>query len=482
MEFFSRKNLEKATKKQGANAPDAGADSPGSSTLKQRKQYPKGVSVKEVALHNKPNDCWLIMDGKVYDVSNWVEKHQGGEILLSYAGMDATDVFNVFHAETTNQLLKGFYIGDVTDQQLSEVTLEHRRLLKKLKQSNLYSSSKLYYIYKVMTNVSLVSISAALVMGCEAGWCHILASFFLALFWQQYGWLSHDFLHHQVFQDRKWNNFMGYVLGNLAQGFSVSWWKAKHNLHHAVPNVQNYDPDIDTMPFLAWSEKVIEGELDGLPHVLIQYQYLFYLPLLAAARLSWVIQSILYAMYSPNVRSDFTRRVEVSTLCAHYVWVLFLAVGGLGIVKGILFILLSQAFAGLLLASAFSLNHNGMIILDPSSQNSMEFNKLQIVTARDVRGGPLNFFHWFMGGLDMQIEHHLFPTIPRHNLRQVQSEIEPLCKKYNILYHQTGFWNGTKELFSKLYSVAQTQNLDQQSGPNKKSNKKIERDERMMGQ
>jgi fatty acid desaturase len=415
-------------------------------------------------------------------VSNWIEKHPGGEIILSYAGMDATDVFDAFHAETSNNLLKGFYIGQVTDQKLSEVTLEHRRIRKKLKQSNLYQSSKLFYVYKVLTNLTLVSISAAFVLGFDSVWAHVLGAFFLALFWQQCGWLSHDFLHHQVFQDRKWNNFMGYFLGNICQGFSVSWWKAKHNLHHAVPNVQNYDPDIDTMPFLAWSEKVIEGELTGLPQILIQYQYIFYLPLLSAARLSWVIQSLLYPAFSQKIRHDSTRKLEVSTLFVHYIWVSLLAFGGLGLLQGIAFILLSQAFAGLLLATAFSLNHNGMVILDANAQNTMEFNKLQIVTARDVRGGPMNFFHWFMGGLDMQIEHHLFPTIPRHNLRQVQGEIEAMCKKHNIQYHQTGFWSGTKELFQRLYGVAQTQQNENENGKKSNTHKKMQQDERMKGQ
>jgi cytochrome b involved in lipid metabolism len=480
LEFFSRQTLENAKK---ADAQSAQAGENPSTPLKQRKTvHQGGLSMKDIALHNKPNDCWLIIDGKVYDVSNWIDKHPGGEILLSYAGMDATDVFDAFHAESTYSLLKGFYIGDVIDQKLSEVTLEHRRLRKKLKQTNFYHASKLYYVYKVLTNLSLVSISAALVMGFESRLVHLLAAFFLALFWQQCGWLSHDFLHHQVFSNRQWNNFMGYILGNVAQGFSVSWWKAKHNLHHAVPNVKNYDPDIDTMPFLAWSEKLIEGELEGLPHILIQYQYIFYLPLLSAARLSWLIQSLLYPLFSPKIRSDFTRKVEVSTLCIHYLWVGLLAFGGLGILEGIAFILLSQAFAGLLLSTAFSLNHNGMVILDPNAQNQMEFSRLQIITARDVRGGPINFFHWFMGGLDMQIEHHLFPTVPRHNLRQVQTEIEAMCKKYNIQYHQTGFWSGTKELFSQLYTVSRTQNETSGNRNMKKAATKMAQDERLKGQ
>ena len=90
----------------------------------------------------------------------------------------------------------------------------------------------------------------------------LLAACLLGLFWQQSGWLAHDFLHHQVFQNRTYNNMAGLFLGNVSQGFSIAWWKDKHNTHHAVPNKLNdetiaMDPDIDTLPLLAWSADMI---------------------------------------------------------------------------------------------------------------------------------------------------------------------------------------------------------------------------------
>ena len=83
------------------------------------------------------------------------------------------------------------------------------------------------------------------------------SAFLLGLFWQQTGWLAHDFLHHQVFKQRWANNWVGLFLGNVAQGFSADWWKSKHNTHHAAPNEladggdRVVDPDIDTLPLLA---------------------------------------------------------------------------------------------------------------------------------------------------------------------------------------------------------------------------------------
>ena len=91
---------------------------------------------------------------------------------------------------------------------------------------------------------------------------HVASALIMGLFWQQCGWLAHDFLHHQVFKQRKYGDLGGIFWGNLMQGYSMQWWKNKHNGHHAVPNLHNSsvhatdgDPDIDTMPLLAWSLK-----------------------------------------------------------------------------------------------------------------------------------------------------------------------------------------------------------------------------------
>ncbi len=90
---------------------------------------------------------------------------------------------------------------------------------------------------KLSTNALLLAASVALVAWSSSLIAHIASAIILALFWQQCGWLSHDFLHHQVFHNRVWGDAMGYFIGNVAQGFSVAWWKDKHNTHHAVPNI-----------------------------------------------------------------------------------------------------------------------------------------------------------------------------------------------------------------------------------------------------
>lgn len=188
--------------------------------------------------------------------------------------------------------------------------------------------------------------------------------------------------------------------------------------------------------------------MQGLPQILIKYQHIFYFPLLSFARISWLIQSFLFAESKSKPKN---RTKEVVTLIIHYCWFFSIMIFTMSPLESILFACVAQGSTGLLLAAAFSLNHNGMVILKSGSQGELDFNELQIMTGRDV-SGP--FVAWFMGGLNFQIEHHLFPRIPRHNLPAVQNMVESMCKKHNIAYHKTGFFSGTMELLSKLYVVS----------------------------
>jgi len=232
------------------------------------------------------------------------------------------------------------------------------------------------------------------------------------------------------------------------------WWKNKHNTHHAVPNVHGGDPDIDTLPFLAWSEHALEGFSDpkakeSMPKFLIDHQMIFYTPLLTFARFSWLLQSALAVINGKNIPNV---RAEKFFLTLHYVWffaiVVFLCEG---LTNKFLFLLTSQLTCGVLLAAVFSLNHNGMPVYSKEESQTMDFYKLQILTGRAVT--PSLFMTWFTGGLNYQIEHHLFPMIPRHNFHLVQPLVESLCKKHGVTYHRTGFISGTIEVFSKLGKV-----------------------------
>jgi acyl-lipid Delta6-acetylenase / acyl-lipid (9-3)-desaturase len=115
--------------------------------------------------------------------------------------------------------------------------LSFRRLRAQMQRQGLFKSSKSFYAWKILSLLGMYFTVATILYHGGNTWLSCLAAAcLLATCWQQAGWLAHDFLHHQVFKNRMLNNIVGYFLGDVLQGFSVDWWKNKHNKHHAVPN------------------------------------------------------------------------------------------------------------------------------------------------------------------------------------------------------------------------------------------------------
>jgi len=310
----------------------------------------------------------------------------------------------------------------------------------------------------------------------------VLGSLLLALFWQQCGWLAHDFAHHQVFKSRALNDIAVLVVGNLYQGFSLEWWKNKHNTHHAIPNLlestegsHDGDPDIDTLPFLAWSVEMAAKA--GPPTTLLRAQAFLYFPILLFARLTWALQSLSFvfrfeAGFFANSEGKVREKLAVATgaakvqglkydmgekslLIAHYLGCAAVCLGSTSsLAMGLLHFVLAQMACGILLAVAFGVGHNGMTIHSVTSRPG--FARMQCETTRNVDNDALGLTGWFMGGLHLQVEHHLFINVPRHNLAAIKPRVEALCKKHGVPYHSTSLLQGTAEVLTCLNDVVKT--------------------------
>lgn len=428
------------------------------------------ITWKELALHNRIDDAWIAIKGKVYDVTNFAKRHPGGDIIFTVAGSDATDVYAGFHASTDSwRLLPPLCVGQIDqpnsppyDGVSEEYVRDVLNMRKQIQELRLFNSSKLYYCYKLLSNISICTLSILIATNMTSWSALFVAAFLMALFWQQCGWLAHDFLHHQVFTNRQFNNAVGLLVGNIFQGYSVAWWKNKHNHHHAVPNVTDTpaggDPDIATMPILFWSEKVFEGEkLDDLPKWMLRNQGVLYFPILCMARISWLMQSFLYQLPTPNphVTSKRMYYTEVITLIIHHIWWLAVVLQvclNSSVVKGIAFAAAAQALGGVLLGVVFAVGHNAMDVLTYEEMRAVDFIRLQVRTSRNV--DPNWFSNWFTGGLNYQVEHHIFPTVPRHHLPAVAKMLREFCLKHSIPYTSETLLEGNKAVCHILHTVS----------------------------
>lgn len=450
----------------------------------------KSFAWNDVQEHRHPDDAWVVYHNKVYDVSNWHE-HPGGGVIFTHAGDDVTDIFAAFHAAGSQTFMDQFYIGDLvvetTQKTSQQIDFEkgYRDLRSKMVLMGLFKSNPWFYAYKCLSNMALWALSVALVYYSDHILAHVSSAILMGLFFQQCGWLAHDFLHHQVCKNhRAYGDYWGIYWGNLMQGYSVQWWKNKHNGHHAVPNLHNStetsqdgDPDIDTMPVLAWSLQQARNYITSLKKenvedssftkFMIRNQAIFYFPILLLARLSWLNESFKLAFglgaATQNAADEIKRKgitypmLERSAIILHYVWMFTLSsgFGRFPLWYALGYFLLATCSCGLMLATVFGLGHNGMAVYDADKRP--DFWKLQVTTTRNVIGGhgiPQAFVDWFCGGLQYQVDHHLFPTLPRHSLRKAHALVKSFCKEHGVTYHEADMVDGTLEVLRHLNKVA----------------------------
>ncbi|CAI5491591.1 unnamed protein product, partial [Closterium sp. Naga37s-1] len=416
----------------------------------------KQFTMDEVFKHNRPGDAWVVVQNKVYDVSDFADRHPGGRVIYSLAGRNATDVFAAFHKPSTKAFLATLQIGELKESEVEptgDLLKDFRDLRSSFEAKGYFKSNPAYYLFKVLSTFAIVAASIAIIMWTSDPRWVLFSGMLLGLYWQQVGWLSHDFLHHQVFQSRFWNTFIGgYIHGNLAMGFSTNWWKNKHNTHHAVPNecdkeYRPIDPDIDTLPYLAWSEDILATVKSKTVRSLLRYQSPLFFPILSFARFAWSYASLTYC-FSDEV-PEKERFWERLFMVLHYAWVLGFGFGCLPFWTGLMWMLTGQICGGLFLAVVFVQSHNAMEIYNEGK----DFYTAQIVTTRDVNGGLFN--DWFTGGLNRQLEHHLFPTMPRHHLGKTCKAVKELCEKHGLVYEDVSFAKGTSLVLEHLSRIAE---------------------------
>ncbi len=301
-----------------------------------------------------------------------------------------------------------------------------------------------YYAAKILLTLGLLAVSVTFLVLVRNVWLQLLNAAFLAFVDGQLGFLAHDIGHRQVFRGR-WRNVVGgLIFGNLLLGMSEEWWIAKHNRHHSHPNLLDHDPDID-VPFIAFTEQQALAKR-GVLRFIVRHQRYFYLPVTALLGLSPRNLSIRFLLRKEASRPG----LEVTFLAAHFVLYFGLLFTRLGVGPALLFVVVHHALSGIYLGSAFAPNHKGMPVLEANTD--LDFLRRQVLTSRNVTAHWLTDF-WY-GGLNYQIEHHLFPSMPRNRLREAQKLVKAYCCHLAIPYHETSIVQSYREIFAELHRVS----------------------------
>lgn len=324
------------------------------------------------------------------------------------------------------------------------LTNEYAELKRLVKQKGLLDQQPAYYICKTFFTFSLLAISVIFLLVVNNFALQLLDAVFMAFAFAQIGFLVHDIGHRQMFRTARKTDISGLIVGNLLLGESWSWWVDKHNRHHGHPNQLDTDPDI-AIPLLAFTEEEARNRR-GFLRFMVKYQAYLVLPLELFAWLTFLIFSICFL----RERKAKHPLVEILLMAFHYLLYFGLLLSRLSLGQMVLFFIINRALLGLYLGSVAAPNHKGMPVLDKDSR--IDFLRQQVLTSRNVRAHPLTDF-WY-GGLNYQIEHHLFPTMPRNRLKEAQQIVRSYCQEHSISYHETSMLQSYKEILGYLNEVS----------------------------
>ncbi|WOQ69984.1 acyl-CoA desaturase [Microbacterium limosum] len=262
-------------------------------------------------------------------------------------------------------------------------------------------------------------------------WFQLLIAAGLGIVLTQVAFLSHEAAHKAILSSGPANDRLAKFLGSGIVGMSYSWWGSKHTRHHANPNRVSRDPDIeiDTISFVEEDA----AKASGLLGLITRRQGYLFFPLLTLEGLNLHFLGLKHLVTTPGVKGRWSELGMIGLRFA----VLFTAVFWM-LPLGMAFAFLGVQLAvfGVYMGAAFAPNHKGMPIIDRDAK--LDFFSKQVRTSRNVSGGW--WATWLMGGLNYQVEHHLFPSMPRPHLAQAREIVREACVSFDVPYSETTLW------------------------------------------
>ncbi|MFF5960252.1 fatty acid desaturase family protein [Streptomyces luteogriseus] len=301
------------------------------------------------------------------------------------------------------------------------------RLSRKIADAGLMGRRPGYYALRITVVTGLYAGGWAAVALIGDSWWTLAVAAFLAVVFGQVALLAHDAAHRQVFRRRRASEVSGRMAG-AGIGMGYGWWQDKHTRHHANPNHEELDPDLDP-DLLVWSQDQARAA-KGLPRLIGGRQAFLFFPLLTLEGFNLHVSSV-KALANRSLKH---RGLDGVLLFGHFVVYLSVLFWLLPLGMAFAFLAVHQCLFGVYLGSLFAPNHKGMPTL--KGEDRPDFLRRQVLTSRNVSGGRLTDIA--LGGLNHQIEHHLFPSMPSPNLRKARTIVRGYCEELGVDYVETG--------------------------------------------
>lgn len=426
------------------------------------------ISWAEFRAHGAGQDAetadsvWIAIHGKVYDIAAFIPTHPGGSgLIASMAGRDASDVFAAMHMPRVQRRLPPLLVGTLTEAPKARpVSSEYRELRTRLWKEGWFECDMMYVARKDLLVACIFAFGIWAATQGESPFLRVLVGgCAIGLALQQVAFVAHDAGHRGITHCSAGGDFnlLGWLHGTVAFGVSAEMWLDEHNRHHALtmrPSTGTFgsgDPQFDYLPMWLVSRKELATFYNRpavertIARVLVPFQHLTILPLsLVVGRFNLHIVALFWVL-KKCIDRPFILVAELLGLLLYTIWfgnvVLLLPATpeGCSFLFGerFLFLMVAYITAGVLHVQ-LTVSHLATDAFTAEEEEAEQFFCHQLKTTRNIDSNWWN--DWLHGGLQYQIEHHLFPQMPRHNLAKVKPHVEKLCAKHNIPYQSAGFF------------------------------------------
>jgi len=398
---------------------------------------------EEVHKHNKYEDCWLVIKGKVYNVTSWIPKHPGGIQILNGAGRESTALFQSYHCLRIEKFLKAYEIGEVEDyypyytwDSNFYVTIK-KRVEAHFKERGITGSDSPLLYFKTLMII--------------LGWFffyyltffrgNVFAAIFLGIFHSQFGIsIAHDGNHGGFSYKYPWLTRIAAYTMDIMGGSSLVWLH-QHNIgHHPYVNREGgyYNEDYDPDSTSAFPVLRSHPNQSWKPYIAFQHIYIWFL--IPFSGIKWAIGDVKWMIkgryndinFYEIPSSEVIKMVIFKTVFICYAFILPLFLQPLW--KAALMITLFVCVNGTLFILNFAVNHllEENVFPDHLTEER-DWAKLQVVASSNYATNS-TFWTWFSGGLNHQIEHHLFPSICHMYLSEIAPIVQQTCKEYRVSY------------------------------------------------
>ena len=321
---------------------------------------------------------------------------------------------------------------------------DYTELARRIKAAGLLGRRPGYYAIRGTILAALFAGAFVAFALIGQSWWQLAVAVGFGLLFAQAGFLAHDGAHRQMFESGKKNEWVSRVVANLVVGLGYGWWMHKHSKHHANPNTIGKDLDMDANAVVYTPQDA--ATRTGVTAFFMRKQGWFFLPAMSLTGLDLHVKTIGMLLSRQPVKH---RWAELALITTRLVGFPLLAILVAGPVIGIAFVLVETLVFGFLLGASFAPNHIGMPLIDETQK--VDYLRRQVLTSRNISGGvPMAIW---MGGLNFQVEHHLFPNMPSANLKLARPIVRDYCLELGVHYTEVRLLASFRSVVQYIHRV-----------------------------